>query len=97
MDQNGHGRSRYANSSKRSNGTHNGPFMYKVINVVMKARWKEMNSLNIIPTYIITVLLCIMSYWHGSSEYGWRKAGLILNLILGLVFSVLVIKMPMFL
>ena len=41
-----------------------------------------MNSLNIIPTYIITVLLCIMSYWHGSSEYGWRKAGLILNLIL---------------
>ena len=37
MDQNGHGRSRYANSSKRSNGTHNGPFMYKVINVVMKA------------------------------------------------------------
>ncbi len=56
-----------------------------------------MNSLNIIPTYIITVLLCIMSYWHGSSEYGWRKAGLILNLILGLVFSVLVIKMPIFL
>ena len=56
-----------------------------------------MNPLNIIPTYIITVLLCLMSYWHGRSEYGWGKAGLFMNLILGFVFAVLAIKMPIFL
>ena len=57
----------------------------------------DMNTLNIIHTYIITALLCLMSYWHGNSEYGWRKAGLIMNLILGFVFAVLAIKLPIFL
>ena len=62
-----------------------------------KEGWIDMNPLNIIPTYIITVLLCLMSYWHGNSEYGWRKAGLVINIILGFAFAVLAIKLPIFL
>ena len=56
-----------------------------------------MAALNIIPVYLITALLCIMSYWHAISKYGWKKKGLIFNLILGFVFAVLAVKMPMFL
>ncbi len=56
-----------------------------------------MNSLNIIPTFIVTCLLCIMSYWHGSSEYGWRLGGLVYTLVLGFVFAVFVVKLPIFL
>lgn len=26
-----------------------------------------MNELNIVPIWIVTILLCIMSYWHGRS------------------------------
>lgn len=55
---------------------------------------RTMNELNIVPIWIVTVLFCIMSYWHGRSEYGWRIAGLLMNIMLGFVFAFLVVKMP---
>ena len=42
-----------------------------------------MNELNIVPIWIVTTLFCIMSYWHGRSEYGWRIVGLLTNIMLG--------------
>lgn len=56
-----------------------------------------MNELNIVPAWIIITVFCIMSYWHGRSEYGWRATGLIMNIMLGLVYAILVITRPMFL
>ena len=56
-----------------------------------------MNELNIVPIWIVTILLCIMSYWHGRSEYGWRIVGLLINIMLGFAFAYLAVKMPIFL
>nr|DAE85474.1 MAG TPA: hypothetical protein [Bacteriophage sp.] len=56
-----------------------------------------MNTLNIIPVWIINTLFCIMSYWHGKSEYGWGIVGLLMNIMLGFVFAFLAVKMPIFL
>lgn len=55
-----------------------------------------MNELNIVPIWIVTTLFCIMSYWHGRSEYGWRIVGLLTNIMFGFVFAYLVVKMPIF-
>lgn len=62
----------------------------------MEKEAPNINLLNIIPVYIATALLCVMSYWHASSEYGWRKIGLVYNLILGFAFAVLAVMKPMF-
>ena len=56
-----------------------------------------MNELNIVPIWIVTTLFCIMSYWHGRSEYGWKIVGLLINIMLGFVFAYLAVKMPIFL
>lgn len=56
----------------------------------------SVNVWNIIPVYLTTCLLCIMSYWHGHSEAGWGRIGLLYNIILGFVFAVFVIKLPIF-
>lgn len=48
-----------------------------------------MNELNIVPIWIVTTLFCIMSYWHGRSEYGWRIVGLLTNIMFGFVFAYL--------
>ena len=56
-----------------------------------------MNTLNIIPVWIINTLFCIMSYWHGKSEYGCGIVVLLMNIMLGFVFAFLAVKMPIFL
>lgn len=55
-----------------------------------------MNELNIVPIWIVNAIFCIMSYWHGRSEYGWRIAGLLMNIMLGFVFAFLVATKPVF-
>ena len=49
---------------------------------------RKINGWNIIPIFIIATLLNLMSYWHGHSENGWGRAGLIYNIILGFAFAV---------
>lgn len=55
-----------------------------------------MNILNAIPMSIILVLCSYTSYWHGNSEYGGRKVGLVYTITLGIVATILVVVKPIF-
>lgn len=55
-----------------------------------------MNILNAIPMSIILVLCSYTSYWHGNSEYGWKKVGLAYTITLGIVAMILAVAKPMF-
>lgn len=57
----------------------------------------QVNCLNVIPIAIFVIATCAMSYWHGSSEYGWRIGGLIFTIVLGILGQILVGFFPMFL
>lgn len=52
--------------------------------------------LDAIPIAIFVLVTCIMSYWHGKSEHGWRIAGLVYTIILGIIAQILVGFFPMF-
>ena len=54
------------------------------------------SSLDAIPIMVFVLMTCIMSYWHGRSEYGWRIAGLVYTIILGIIGQILVGFFPMF-
>lgn len=54
------------------------------------------SRLDAIPITVFVLLTCIMSYWHGRSEYGWRIAGLVYTIILGIIGQILVGFFPMF-
>lgn len=56
-----------------------------------------MNILNIVPIWIMNTIFCVISYWHGRSEHGWRIAGLLMNIMLGFAFSFLAVTKPIFL
>lgn len=56
-----------------------------------------MNILNAIPMSITLIICCCMSYWHGNSEHGMRKAGLTYTIILGTVSMIVLIAQPIFL
>lgn len=52
--------------------------------------------LDAIPIAIFVLVTCIMSYWHGRSVHGWRIAGLVYTIILGIIAQILVGFFPMF-
>lgn len=56
-----------------------------------------MNALNAIPMSIMMILCCVMSYWHGVSEDGFKIGGLIYTVILGVSATILVVVKPIFL
>lgn len=52
--------------------------------------------LDAIPITAFVLLTCVMSYWHGRSEHGWRIVGLVYTIILGIIGQILVGFFPMF-
>lgn len=55
-----------------------------------------MTILNTIPLSATLAICSYVSYWHGNSEYGSRKKGLIYTITLGIVATILVVAKPIF-
>ena len=55
-----------------------------------------MSILNAIPLSVMLTICSCVSYWHGNSEYGDRKKGLIYTITLGIVATILVVTKPIF-
>jgi hypothetical protein len=55
-----------------------------------------MNILNAIPMSAMLAICSCVSYWHGNSKCGGRKAGLIYTIILGIVAMILAVAKPIF-
>lgn len=52
--------------------------------------------LDAIPIAAFVLVTCTTSYWHGRSVHGWRIAGLVYTIILGVIAQILVGFFPMF-
>ncbi len=55
-----------------------------------------MNILNAVPMSAMLAICSCVSYWHGNSEYGWKKAGLAYTITLGIVAMILAVAKPIF-
>lgn len=50
----------------------------------------------VILIFAFTISTCCMSYWHSSSKDGFKIAGLIFTIVLGIIGQILVGFLPEF-